>query len=121
MPVSDNLSANIEKLNLGNQKKARQALKEGAAIFEDELRKKVPVDDGSGKQKGKLKAGVMKSGVKDRGGNLEVDVGYNKSVGWRARFPNSGTIFQDPQHFEEEAMGLAKDKVLQAFMRNLKL
>lgn len=120
MSIEDTMSAKIEQLNLGNQKNARAALKAGGEIYENNLRNRVPIDDGTA-QTGKLRAGVMKSGVKDRGGNLEVDIGYHKSVGWRAKYPNFGTIYQDPQQFQDEAEQVSIEPIRRAFLEHLRI
>lgn len=121
MSVENTMSDKIQQLDLGNQTRARKALREAAELYEKNLKQRVPIDADGSSQKGKLKAGVTKSGVKSRGGILTVDVGYAKSVGWRAKFPNFGTVKQDPQHFQDEAEQVSVDPIRQIFLDHLRI
>ncbi|WP_420912443.1 HK97-gp10 family putative phage morphogenesis protein [Listeria fleischmannii] len=57
---------------------------------------------------------MVQTGLKkDKDSNSMVDVGFNKSQGWRAHFPNSGTSQQAPQKFIEKSRDRAKPVVLE--------
>ncbi|EAC9524669.1 hypothetical protein LJ62_10295 [Listeria monocytogenes] len=52
---------------------------------------------------------------KDRDEGSLVDIGFNKSQGWRAHFPDSGTMNQTAQHFIEAARKEARPKIIAIF------
>lgn len=98
----DEILSNLTKLQVKAPKTARAAVTEVAEEFEKQLKANTPV---SGKFTNHLRDDTAISGFK--GGNKGIvskEVGYGKETGWRAHFPNSGTIYQRGQEFEEKTI-----------------
>lgn len=115
------LLAKIQALNNGIQKDARAAIKDGADKFAEALRGDTPVWSGETKDPTHMRDDIKATGVRDRGGELQSDVGYGQETGYRVHFPNSGTSKQSPQHFVEETQEKMKDTILQTFISHLKV
>lgn len=111
----------IQALNFGLQKNARAALRDGAEEFAASLRGGTPVWSGETDDSTHMRDDIQTSNVRDRGGNLEVDVGYGKETGYRVHFPNSGTSKQSPQHFVEETQQKMRQPILETFVSHLKV
>ncbi|WP_338217941.1 HK97-gp10 family putative phage morphogenesis protein [Lacticaseibacillus salsurivasis] len=115
------LLAKIEALDNGMQKDARAAIRDGAEIFANALKTDTPVWSGETDDPTHMRDDIHATGVRDRGGILESDVGYGQQTGFRVHFPNNGTAKQDPQHFVEETQEKTRDEILEAFVSHLKV
>lgn len=115
------LLAKIEALDNGVQKDARAAIRDGAEIFANALKTDTPVWSGETDDPTHMRDDIQATGVRDRGGILESDVGYGQQTGFRVHFPNNGTAKQDPQHFVEETQEKTRDEILEAFVSHLKV
>ena len=118
---AEELLSNIQELQVGFDRKARKAVRQGAKYFGDELTSDTPVSNEDHSGKGPLKDHVKVASVSVKTGDYSADVGYDKVKGFIAHFPNSGTSKQDPQHFVEKTQDKTKDGVLQIFVDNLKV
>lgn len=115
------LLANVDKLEKGFDRRARKAVKSGGELFLDELKKNTPVSNEDHSGLGPLVNHAKTSGVSIRTGNYSVSVGYDNIKGRIAHFPNSGTSKQDPQHFVEKTQAQTREKILQEFIKELKV
>ena len=93
---------NLTKLEVKAPKVAREAVTMVAEEFEKELGINTPVSDEPTPTR--LKADIKISNFKGRGGAPSKDIGFGRTTGWRARYPNSGTIYQKAQVFEEKTI-----------------
>ena len=93
---------NLTKLEVKAPKVAREAVTMVAEEFEKELGINTPVSDEPTPTR--LKADIKISNFKGRGGAPSKDIGFGRTTGWRARYPNSGTIYQKAQDFEEKTI-----------------
>lgn len=111
----EDMLQNINKLQGNGEKYGREAVRKGAETFEKIIEKN------TAKNEGELARSVDKTGIRGAGkGGLEIAVGYNQKHGWRAHFPNDGTVYQRPQHFKEESVEEARGPVQQIFVEKLK-
>lgn len=111
----DEMLANIHKLQVNNRRVARQAVEEGANLFADNLRNNTPVDDGD------MLDDVSVTGFRGGGyGQIEKDIGYGKSTGYRVKYPDDGTIHQRPQNFKEKTISQSRPQVQQKFTEKIK-
>lgn len=111
----ESMLKNIDKLQGNGDKYGREAVKEGAEVYAKVLSKNTANDMGD------LSQSVETSGIKGAGkGSLEVDVGYDSQTGWRAHFPNDGTVYQKPQHFKERSTEEAREPIQKIFLDKLK-
>lgn len=115
------LLAKIQALDNGVQRNARAAIRDGAETFADALKTDTPVWSGETDDPTHMRDDIRATGVRDRGGILESDVGYGKDTGYRVHFPNNGTSKQSPQHFVEEVQERTRGKVLETFLSHLKV
>lgn len=99
-------------------KNARKAVKNGAKSFKEVLTYNTPV---SRTEDEHLKEHIIESGLKTTTGTYQVEVGYDRQVGWRVHFPNSGTVKQKPQRFIEKSRSKSESKVRQEFIEALKV
>ncbi|QGG61795.1 hypothetical protein LB003_03645 [Loigolactobacillus bifermentans] len=113
--------AKIHALEMGVQKDARAAVKDGAEIFKDALQADTPVWSGETDAPEHMKDDIQATGVKTAGGTLTSDIGYGTTTGYRVHFPNSGTSKQDAQHFVEETQEHTRGPILAAFINHLKV
>lgn len=111
----------IDALKYGIDRDARKAIREGADAFAEELRGETPVWSGEKADPKHMRDDIRATGVRDVDGELEAKVGYGKETGYRVHFPNSGTSRQDPQHFVEETQSKMRGKVVQIFLKHLKV
>ena len=93
---------NLTKLEVKAPMVAREAVTMVAEEFEKELGINTPVSDEPTSTR--LKADIKISNFKGRGGAPSKDIGFGRTTGWRARYPNSGTIYQKAQDFEEKTI-----------------
>lgn len=123
MPVTGEMELihNLEMLDKTVEKKARKATRDGASVFEEELKDVTPIGKNDHSGMTPLKEHTKKGSLRASSGDYEMPVGYDKEKGWIAHFPNSGTSKQRPQHFVERAQESSKQKVLQKFIEDLRL
>lgn len=93
---------NLTKLEVKAPKVAREAVTMVAEEFEKELRINTPVSDELTLTR--LKEDIKISNFKGGGGAPSKDIGFGRSTGWRAKYPDSGTIYQKAQDFEEKTI-----------------
>lgn len=93
---------NLTKLEVKAPKVAREAVTMVAKEFEKELEVNTPVSDEFTPTR--LKEDIRISNFKGGGNAPSKDIGFGRSTGWRARYPNSGTIYQKAQDFEEKTI-----------------
>lgn len=111
----DEMLANIHKLQVNNRRVARQAVDEGANLFADNLRSNTPVDGGD------MQADVSVTGFKGGAqGQIEKDIGYGKTAGWRVKYPDDGTIHQRPQNFKEHTITQSRPQIQEKFAQKIK-
>lgn len=111
----DELLNNIHKLQVNNRRVARQAVDEGANLFAENLRDNTPIDEGD------MLDDVSVTGFRGGGyGQIEKDIGYGKSTGYRVKYPDDGTIHQRPQNFKERTISEATPKVQEVFVDKIK-
>ncbi|GBG94976.1 phage protein [Ligilactobacillus salitolerans] len=112
---------NVDNLTKGFERRARSAVREGAQDFADQLQANTPVSDEDHSGLEHLAAAVKVAGVSTKTGNYSADIGYDKTKGPIAHFPNSGTSKQDPQHFVEKTQSEMRTRVLEDFIKNLRV
>lgn len=96
----DAILSNLTKLQVKAPNAAREAVTEVAEEFEKQLQANTPVDE---KFIDHLRDDTAISGFKGASeGIISKEIGYGNSTGWRAKYPDSGTIYQRGQNFEEK-------------------
>lgn len=122
----EEFEANLKKLKLNNQKQARSAVKEAAEKYAEILEQVTPIGDGipAGHERDKhapLASSVVNTGIKkDRDASFMTDVGFNKSQGWRAHFPDSGTVDQRAQKFVDRSREQSKEAILSVYKKHMR-
>ncbi len=114
----DEILSNLTKLQVKAPKAAKEAVTEVAEEFEKQLKANTPA---SGKFTNHLRDDTAISGFK--GGNegtISKEVGYGKETGWRAHFPNSGTIYQRGQEFEEKTINQMTPRAKEIYAEKVK-
>lgn len=109
---------NLTKLEVKAPKVAREAVTMVAEEFEKELGINTPVSDEPTPTR--LKADIKISNFKGRGGAPSKDIGFGRSTGWRARYPNSGTIYQKAQDFEEKTINAVTPRAKRIYEQKIK-
>lgn len=98
----DNILNNLTKLQVQAPKVARSAVTEVAEEFENQLIANTPIDDVG---ETLLSEDTAISGFKGASeGLISKDIGFGKATGWRAHYPNDGTIYQQGQDFKEKTI-----------------
>lgn len=98
----DEILSNLTKLQVKAPKTARAAVTEVAEEFEKQLKANTPVDE---KFIDHLRDDTAVSGFKGASeGIISKEIGYGNATGWRAKYPDSGTIYQRGQEFEEKTI-----------------
>lgn len=109
---------NLTKLEVKAPMVAREAVTMVAEEFEKELGINTPV---SGEPTStRLKADIKISNFKGRGGAPSKDIGFGRTTGWRARYPNSGTIYQKAQDFEEKTINAVTPRAKRIYEQKIK-
>lgn len=93
---------NLTKLEVKAPKVAREAVTMVAEEFKKELEVNTPVSDEPTLTR--LKEDIKISNLKGGGNAPSKDIGFGRSTGWRAKYPDSGTIYQKAQDFEEKTI-----------------
>ena len=109
---------NLTKLEVKAPKVAREAVTMVAEEFEKELRINTPVSDEPTPTR--LKADIKISNFKGRGGAPSKDIGFGRTTGWRARYPNSGTIYQKAQDFEEKTINAVTPRAKEIYKQKIR-
>ena len=109
---------NLTKLEVKAPKVAREAVTMVAEEFEKELGINTPVSDEPTPTR--LKADIKISNFKGRGGAPSKDIGFGRATGWRARYPNSGTIYQKAQDFEEKTIKAVTPRAKRIYEQKIK-
>jgi bacteriophage protein of unknown function (DUF646) len=81
---------------------AREAVNEVAQEFKKELEVNTPIYKEETLYR--MKEDVKISNFKSGGDAPSKDIGYGRTTGWRAKYPDSGTIYQKAQDFEEKTI-----------------
>lgn len=109
---------NLTKLEVKAPMVAREAVTMVAEEFEKELGINTPVSDEPTSTR--LKADIKISNFKGRGGAPSKDIGFGRATGWRARYPNSGTIYQKAQDFEEKTINAVTPRAKRIYEQKIK-
>ena len=109
---------NLTKLEVKAPMVAREAVTMVAEEFEKELGVNTPVSDEPTPTR--LKADIKISNFKGRGGAPSKDIGFGRATGWRARYPNSGTIYQKAQDFEEKTINAVTPRAKRIYEQKIK-
>lgn len=109
---------NLTKLEVKAPKVAREAVTMVAEEFEKELGVNTPVSDEPTPTR--LKADIKISNFKGRGGAPSKDIGFGRTTGWRAKYPNSGTIYQKAQDFEEKTINAVTPRAKRIYEQKIK-
>lgn len=109
---------NLTKLEVKAPKVAREAVTMVAEEFEKELEVNTPVSDEPTSTR--LKADIKISNFKGRGGAPSKDIGFGRTTGWRARYPNSGTIYQKAQDFEEKTINAVTPRAKKIYEQKIR-
>nr|DAF31609.1 MAG TPA: type I neck protein [Caudoviricetes sp.] len=109
---------NLTKLEVKAPKVAREAVTMVAEEFEKELEANTPVSDELTPTR--LKEDVKISNFKGRGGAPSKDIGFGRTTGWRARYPNSGTIYQKAQDFEEKTINAVTPRAKEIYITKIR-
>ena len=97
---------------------AREAVTEVAQEFKKELEANTPVSDELTLTR--LKEDIRISNFKEKGGAPSKDIGFGRSTGWRAKFPDSGTIYQKAQDFEEKTINAVTPRGKEIYINKMR-
>jgi len=97
---------------------AREAVTEVAQEFKKELETNTPVY--KEETYSRLKEDVKISNFKNGGDAPSKDIGYGRATGWRARFPDDGTIYQKSQGFEEKTINAMTPRAKEIYLQKMK-
>ena len=109
---------NLTKLEVKAPMVAREAVTMVAEEFEKELGVNTPVSDEPTQTR--LKADIKISNFKGRGGAPSKDIGFGRTTGWRAKYPNSGTIYQKAQDFEEKTINAVTPRAKRIYEQKIR-
>lgn len=109
---------NLTKLEVKAPKVAREAVTMVAEEFEKELEVNTPVSDEFTPTR--LKEDIKISNFKGRGGAPSKDIGFGRATGWRARYPDSGTIYQKAQDFEEKTINAVTPRAKKIYEQKIR-
>lgn len=97
---------------------AREAVTEVAQEFKKELEANTPVSDELTFTR--LKEDIKISNFKSGGDAPSKDIGYGRATGWRAHFPDDGTIKQKSQDFEEKTINTVTPIAKEIYLETMK-
>ena len=109
---------NLAKLEVKAPKVAREAVTMVAKEFEKELEVNTPISDEFTPTR--LKEDIRISNFKGGGNAPSKDIGFGRSTGWRARYPNSGTIYQKAQDFEEKTINAVTPRAKEIYITKVR-
>ena len=114
----DEILSNLTKLQVKAPKTARAAVTEVAEEFEKQLKANTPVDE---KFIDHLRDDTAVSGFKGASeGIISKAIGYGNQTGWRAKYPDSGTIYQRGQNFEEKTINQMTPRAKEIYAKKIK-
>ena len=108
----------IKKLEAKAPKVAREAVTEVAQEFKKELEVNTPVSDELTLTR--LKEDIRISNFKGGGDAPSKDIGFGRSTGWRAKFPDGGTIYQKAQDFEEKTINAVTPRAKEIYEQKIR-
>lgn len=109
---------NLTKLEVKAPKVAREAVTMVAKEIEKELEVNTPISDEFTPTR--LKEDIRISNFKGGGNAPSKDIGFGRSTGWRARYPNSGTIYQKAQDFEEKTINAVTPRAKRIYEQKIR-
>ncbi|ASN72052.1 hypothetical protein 3S8_15 [uncultured Caudovirales phage] len=109
---------NLVKLEVKAPKVAREAVTMVAKEFEKELEVNTPVSDEFTPTR--LKEDIRISNFKGGGNAPSKDIGFGRSTGWRAKYPDSGTIYQKAQDFEEKTINAVTPRSKEIYKQKIR-
>nr|DAT01232.1 MAG TPA: type I neck protein [Caudoviricetes sp.] len=109
---------NLTKLEAKAPKVAREAVNEVAQEFKKELEVNTPVSDELTLTR--LKEDIRISNFKGGGDAPSKDIGFGRATGWRAKFPDSGTIYQKAQDFEEKTINVVTPRAKEIYKQKIR-
>lgn len=109
---------NLTKLEAKAPKVAREAVNEVAQEFKKELEMNTPVSDELTLTR--LKEDIRISNFKGGGDAPSKDIGFGRATGWRAKFPDSGTIYQKAQDFEEKTINAVTPRAKEIYEQKIR-
>ena len=109
---------NLTKLEVKAPKVAREAVTMVAKEFEKELEVNTPLSDEFTPTR--LKEDIRISNFKGGGNAPSKDIGFGRTTGWRARYPNSGTIYQKAQDFEEKTINAVTPRAKEIYITKIR-
>lgn len=109
---------NLTKLEAKAPKVAREAVNEVAQEFNKELEVNTPVSDELTLTR--LKEDIRISNFKGGGDAPSKDIGFGRATGWRAKFPDSGTIYQKAQDFEEKTINAVTPRAKEIYKQKIR-
>ena len=109
---------NLTKLEAKAPRVAREAVTEVAQEFKKELEVNTPVSDELTFTR--LKEDIKISNFKSGGDAPSKDVGFGRATGWRAKFPDSGTIYQKAQDFEEKTINAVTPRAKEIYINKMR-
>lgn len=114
----DAILSNLTKLQVKAPNVAREAVTEVAEEFEKQLQANTPVDE---KFIDHLRDDTAISGFKGASeGIVSKEIGYGNETGWRAKYPDSGTIYQRGQDFEEKTINQMTPRAKYIYAKKIK-
>lgn len=109
---------NLAKLEGKAPKVAREAVTMVAEEFKKELEVNTPVSDEFTPTR--LKEDIRISNFKGGGDAPSKDIGFGRSTGWRAKYPNAGTIYQKAQDFEEKTINAVTPRAKRIYEQKIR-
>ncbi len=109
---------NLTKLEAKAPKVAREAVNEVAQEFKKELEVNTPVSDELTLTR--LKEDIRISNFKGGGDAPSKDIGFGRATGWRAKFPDGGTIYQKAQDFEEKTINAVTPRAKEIYEQKIR-
>lgn len=108
----------LTKLEAKAPRVAREAVAEVAQEFKKELEVNTPVSDELTLTR--LKEDIRISNFKGGGDAPSKDIGFGRSTGWRAKFPDGGTIYQKAQDFEEKTINAVTPRAKEIYEQKIR-
>ena len=109
---------NLAKLEGKAPKVAREAVTMVAEEFKKELEVNTPISDEFTPTR--LKEDIRISNFKGGGDAPSKDIGFGRSTGWRAKYPNAGTIYQKAQDFEEKTINAVTPRAKEIYITKIR-
>mgnify|MGYP001186076519 CR=1 FL=1 len=113
----EQIQNNLKQLGNKAKRVENKAIREGAEIVADRMRKEVPVSNIDHLH---IRDDIQVSKVKRKGGIPSVEVGPGESTAWRAKFLEFGTVKMSPDPFISRSAKLSKNEVKAAIASELR-